>query len=205
MRGYMTAWLQPNADMIVTEQKILSLIRKGMEDDTYTNNEVQKLSYIGVRDTKDGSVSSTVTNEAKKKTELESKNPPLLAIGLAVFFFALALTVAFTLYVKRRRNSSEAIQETLSPPPPTSAIDPDDINLLPSHEKMDMRSVHSAESDVSTEDATEAYTHEEDRQERVEDDLEEQQQRATAGSTLAAMGVASTVVTNMSSPQNACD
>lgn len=94
---------------------------------------------------------------------------PLLAIGIAVILLALTLAVLLVVYLRKMRRSrlytdgpndmgnndpnSLAAQDAEMP------SDPDDVQLLPALDKLDMRSVHS-ESDVSTDVETENHTYE---------------------------------------------
>lgn len=229
MRGYMTAWLQPNADMTIHETHIQSLIQQGMENDAYISKDIPKLSYIGIRDTTSTSdptatnttVVAGVAEEANKGTtasgalESDDNKPPALTIGLTVFFVAFAVVAALVaMYVKRRKGSTMTTRgpireeedsaglSPLPPPPAPVMMDPDDVNLLPATEKFDMRSIHSVDSDeLSNTDDTEDYMDDEVVVDTLEDfDLEDgkNNRRRTAGSSLAAMGVASTVVTSLS-------
>lgn len=89
--------------------------------------------------------------------------------------------------------------------------DPDDIHLLPATEKFDMRSIHDDEDESSarTEDYEEDETFSDRSGSRRSDgdgdgsdvcrDGDVENSASMVSSSLAAMGVASTVVTNMGS------
>ena len=100
-------------------------------------------------------------DNSKSSQELEASEdgPPLLAIGLSLFFVAFALAIVLGVYVRRKRRNrryfsdgpnesniaAQALEVDLEQPP----VDPDDMQLLPSPDKMDMRSVFSSEQDVA--------------------------------------------------------
>ena len=100
-------------------------------------------------------------DNSKSSQELEASEngPPLLAIGLSLFFVAFALAIALGVYVRRKRRNrryfsdgpnesniaAQALEVDVEQPP----ADPDDMQLLPSPDKMDMRSVFSSEQDVN--------------------------------------------------------
>jgi len=100
-------------------------------------------------------------DNSKSSQELEASEngPPLLAIGLSLFFVAFALAIVFGVYVRRKRRNrryfsdgpnesniaAQALEVDVEQPP----ADPDDMQLLPSPDKMDMRSVFSSEQDVA--------------------------------------------------------
>jgi len=240
MRGYMTAWLAHDADPLVNERSLLSLIEKGMQSGSYTtpilatdpNSTVGSdpiaiinLHYIGPRDTKNDGVSSIEQGNETDNAELEANNPPFLAIGFSVFFTALALAALLGLYVlrKRRREAGLADDAHLdngannananhaNRAPVVMMEDPDDIHLLPATEKFDMRSIHDDEDESSarTEDYEEDETFSDRSGSRRSDDDGDgsdvcrdgdvENSASMFSSSLAAMGVASTVVTNMGS------
>ena len=100
-------------------------------------------------------------DNSKSSQELEASEngPPLLAIGLSLFFVAFALAIVLGVYVRRKRRNrryfsdgpnesniaAQALEVDVEQPP----ADPDDMQLLPSPDKMDMRSVFSSEQDVA--------------------------------------------------------
>ena len=93
---------------------------------------------------------------------------PLLAIGLVIVTLAAVLALALGVYVRRRKRKQRcsdgpeghgASLAALSPSPPTPR-DPDDVHLLQSPERMDLRSIHSC--DGSTDVETECYAYEGD-------------------------------------------
>ena len=100
-------------------------------------------------------------DNSKSSQELEASEngPPLLAIGLSLFFVAFALAIVLGVYVRRKRRNrryfsdgpnesniaAQALEVDVEQPP----VDPDDMQLLPSPDKMDMRSVFSSEQDVA--------------------------------------------------------
>ena len=187
MRGYMTAWLPPQSSNTESvEVQLLTLIEDGMADDSYTNSDVVKAVYVGERDdgASDGAIvaddagagtgndaspdmGSTTNNAVAAKgtetNELEAESgPPLLAIGLSLFFIAFAMAIFLGVYIRRKRRSqyftdgpndmgnsnSLAAQAALANNDHQPEADPeDDIHLLPTHDKMDMRSVYSDETE----------------------------------------------------------
>eukprot|EP00571_Detonula_confervacea_P010900 CAMPEP_0172303724 /NCGR_PEP_ID=MMETSP1058-20130122/5235_1 /TAXON_ID=83371 /ORGANISM="Detonula confervacea, Strain CCMP 353" /LENGTH=700 /DNA_ID=CAMNT_0013014667 /DNA_START=128 /DNA_END=2230 /DNA_ORIENTATION=- len=210
LRGYMTAWL-PNSSSTeeadTTETQLLALIQNGMTSDLYTNKNVVKVAYVGVRQedgnggptqdgttqdgTQDGSQSDNSTgNNSDNNTsgnglevdgakesesgdpsqELESNGPPFLAIGISLFCIAFALAIALGVFIRRKRrkqyfsegpassdndmgNQSLAAQAALT----SDSNDLDDVQLLPSPDKLDMRSLYS--EDMSTDVETENYNY----------------------------------------------
>ena len=100
-------------------------------------------------------------DNSKSSQELEASEngPPLLAIGLSLFFVAFALAIVLGVWVRRKRRNrryfsdgpnesniaAQALEVDVEQPP----ADPDDMQLLPSPDKMDMRSVFSSEQDVA--------------------------------------------------------
>jgi len=108
-----------------------------------------------------------------------SSTTPLLAIGISIFLLASLLAIALAVYMRKKRRRSHfysdgpnanndmgnnnvghrpnsvAAQAAMAEPPPR---DPDDVHLLSSPDKFDMRSVYS--EDMSTDVETENYTYE---------------------------------------------
>ena len=94
---------------------------------------------------------------------------PLVAGGIALFVLAVAIAVLLAAYNRRRRRTfsdgpggdGDGLRGDPAPAPASvAARDPDDVRLLPSPDKLDMRSVHSADDYASTSDAdTENYSH----------------------------------------------
>jgi len=198
MRGYMTAYHPNSSSPDETQAQLLALIEHGMQNDSYTNDDVVKASYVGQREddasqeeqsSQDGNVddgngggnANAATGgpnlDGAKGTETtDGANTgglpgglPLLAIGIAIILLALSLAVLLVVYLRKKRRSrlhtdgpndmgnndpnSLAAQDAEMP------SDPDDVQLLPAMDKLDMRSVHS-ESDVSTDVETENHTYE---------------------------------------------
>ena len=98
-------------------------------------------------------------DKSSQELEASEDSPPLLAIGLSLFFVAFALAIVLGVYVRRKRRNrryfsdgpnesniaAQALEVDVEQPP----ADPDDMQLLPSPDKMDMRSVFSSEQDVA--------------------------------------------------------
>jgi len=194
MRGYMTAYHSNTSNADETHAQLLALIENGMQNDLYTNDDVVKASYIGVRDddasqeeqsSQDGNVGdgngggniNAATGgpnlDGAKGTETtdgsDTGGLPLLTIGIAVTLLALALAVILVVYLRKKRRSmlfTDGPNDMGNNDPTSLAAqdaeipsDPDDVQLLPALDKLDMRSVHS-ESDVSTDVETENHTYE---------------------------------------------
>lgn len=164
--GYMTAWLAPDSDRLESERQILAYVEAGMKDDTYASGAVKKLSYIGSRDSDPPlDIDASNGNEDPTKILEPSKDPSMLAIGISVFVMALAFGVLISFILRRNKNKEEnedeeqrASQEATESEIPGI---PDDIELLPVEEKMDMRGIEQeGVSSVSTADdsAGEAHT-----------------------------------------------
>mmetsp|Transcript_2169 Transcript_2169/g.4739 ORF Transcript_2169/g.4739 Transcript_2169/m.4739 type:complete len:94 (+) Transcript_2169:567-848(+) len=50
MKGYMTAYLPNSSNTDKTEVHLLALIGNGMKSDVYTNDDVVRASYVGMRE-----------------------------------------------------------------------------------------------------------------------------------------------------------
>lgn len=103
---------------------------------------------------------------------------PLVAGGIALFVLAVAIAVLLAAYNRRRRRTfsdgpggdGDGLRGGPAPAAAARAAaasvvarDPDDVRLLPSPDKLDMRSVHSADDYASTSDAdTENYSHDDE-------------------------------------------
>ena len=103
---------------------------------------------------------------------------PLVAGGIALFVLAVAISVLLAAYNRRRRRTfsdgpggdGDGLRGGPAPAAAARAAaasvvarDPDDVRLLPSPDKLDMRSVHSADDYASTSDAdTENYSHDDE-------------------------------------------
>lgn len=119
--------------------------------------------------------SSSSSNASLEPNNGNDDGPPLLAVGLSLFFIAFALAIILGVYIRRKRrnkrffsdgpddmnnnnNTSLAAQAALSVDTAKPA-DPDDVQLLPSPDKLDMRSVYSSEDGETTDVETENYTY----------------------------------------------
>ena len=120
--------------------------------------------------------SSSSSNASLEPNNGNDDGPPLLAVGLSLFFIAFALATILGVYIRRKRrnkrffsdgpddmnnnnnNTSLAAQAALAVDTAKLA-DPDDVQLLPSPDKLDMRSVYSSEDGETTDVETENYTY----------------------------------------------
>ncbi len=179
IRGSMIAWLpKSTSNTVQIKSELLTEIENGMISNSYTNEDVVKVVFVGKRTTavvdNDGSKDLEV-NKAKEDSVVGSRNSkssnrsPLIAIGVSLFFVAIALAVMLVMYNRRKRqrkyfsdgpddmgysnnNSSLAAKAALADRQQHFASrDPDDIQLLPSMDKIDMRSVYSTSTDAETE------------------------------------------------------
>ena len=142
-----------------------------------TNDNDPKSSDLPFTDKNNGSNSDGLVVDAStgstSSQELASNDDgPLLAIGLSLLFVALAMAVVAALYVRRKKrnrryfsdgpsdmnnNKSNAARNALTVNTDQPA-DTADVQLLPSPDKLDMRSVFSSEDGYITEPETENHT-----------------------------------------------
>ena len=233
MRGRMTAYLPGTigtTELLDKEMELLSYIESDIS--AYTNEDISKVIYIGSRPTtststnSDSSVNSVggvivgnaavATSESTSSSSSSSSSSKsgisLLTGGIALFIVSIALIIIMLVVYKRRRcRNSRNYQfendinggggggrDVLS-------RDPDDIQLLPNPDKLDLRSVHSRDSILSDAD-TENYSHVDDEGEEVDyidRAIDYMDDAITKGgsntnirsSELAALGMTSTLVT----------
>ena len=226
MRGRMTAYLPSTTssiELLEKEKELLSYIQSDMS--AYTNEDISKVVYIGSRPTStsnsgDNSVGGVIVGTAAIATpSSESASSSmssgggksgisLLFGGIALFIVSIALIVMLVVYKRRRRRNHQAENDTNEGKGGRDILsrDPDDIQLLPNPDKLDLRSVHSKDSILSDAD-TENYSYVDDEGEEVDyidrviDYIDDT--IATKGgsntniksSELAALGMASTLIT----------
>lgn len=213
VKGLMKAWLSKSStDKVQIKSELMTVIETGMLFDSYTNEDVLKTIYVGRRVENTGSKSLGAVNSANTEAigsqQSEStRRSPLIAIGISLFFVAIALAVALVVYNRRKRrrkyfsdgpddmgnpnNSALAVQAALADRHQLAPKDPDDIQLLPSMDKIDMRSVYSdgtSSADADTENYTDGTV---GKYSYMYDGL----YADGRGSDLAAMGMASTLAT----------
>jgi hypothetical protein len=229
----MTAYLPGTigtTELLDKEMELLSYIESDIS--AYTNEDISKVIYIGSRPTtststnSDSSVNSVggvivgnaavATSESTSSSSSSSSSSKsgisLLTGGIALFIVSIALIIIMLVVYKRRRcRNSRNYQfendinggggggrDVLS-------RDPDDIQLLPNPDKLDLRSVHSRDSILSDAD-TENYSHVDDEGEEVDyidRAIDYMDDAITKGgsntnirsSELAALGMTSTLVT----------
>ena len=234
MRGRMTAYLPGTigtTELLDKEMELLSYIESDIS--LYTNEDISKVIYIGSRPTtststnSDSSVNSVggvivgnaavATSESTSSSSSSSSSSKsgisLLTGGIALFIVSIALIIMLVVY-KRRRNSRDSRNYQFENDingagggggRDVPSRDPDDIQLLPNPDKLDLRSVHSRDSILSDAD-TENYSHVDDEGEEVDyidraidyvDDAITKGGSNTniRSSELAALGMTSTLVT----------
>ncbi|KAL7428333.1 hypothetical protein ACHAXH_002847 [Discostella pseudostelligera] len=214
VRGFMKAWLSKSTtNKVQIKSELLTMIENGMLFDSYTNEDVLKTVYVGRRPENTGSDNLGAVNSANveaigSQQSEPTKRSPLIAIGMSLFFVAIALAVALVAYNRRKRrrkyfsdgpddmsnpkNSALAVQAALADRHEHAPKDPDDIQLLPSMDKIDMRSVYSdgtSSADAHTENYTDGTV---GKYSFMYDGLYHADGR---GSDLAAMGMASSLAT----------
>eukprot|EP00804_Cyclotella_cryptica_P027704 CCRYP_010304-RA/>CCRYP_010304-RA protein AED:0.03 eAED:0.03 QI:366/1/1/1/0.5/0.33/3/938/493 len=150
VRGYMTVW----SDNASTD--ILPLIKIGMKKDSYTSDKVVKVVYIGIPSESGINEANSSTNQSQEMSDNSATGTSggiFLPIVLSMFVLAF---VSITLFIVHRRR--KANDERNGPKQPrrqqvlqTQTIDlEDDINLLPSPEKLDMRPIYETDSDTAS-------------------------------------------------------
>lgn len=145
IKGFMTAYVEPNSDAEAANTKLLSLIEEGMASGAYTDDNIIKTSYIGTRSV---AIAGDTVDDTKipviseiQVLPLNEKDPPILAIGLSAFllvFAALMLLCAFFVH-RRKKNIEETYNESVQ-----------------QQDKPDVEKTESAESTV---DLTEKGAH----------------------------------------------
>ena len=231
MRGRMTAYLPGTigtTELLDKEMELLSYIESDIS--AYTNEDISKVIYIGSRpttstSTSDSSVNSVggvivgnaavATSESTSSSSSSSSSSSksgisLLTGGIALFIVSIALIIMLVVYKRRRCRNSRNYQfendiNGGGGGRDVPSRDPDDIQLLPNPDKLDLRSVHSRDSILSYAD-TENYSHVDDEGEEVDyidraidyvDDAITKGGSNTniRSSELAALGMTSTLVT----------
>ena len=219
VRGSMTVWLPTStSNKTQIKSELLTIIEKGMVSDSYTNEDVIKVVYVGKRTsdtTKDLEMDPAKEQEEALGSQYSkpSNGSPLIATGISLFFVAIAVAIILVMYNRRKRrrkyfsdgpddttmgypnhSSSLAAQAALADRQQQFASkDPDDIQLLPSMDRIDMRSVYSSEGSTSMDAETENYTDGTVGKYNYMYDGNE-------ASDLAAMGMASTLATQTFHP-----
>jgi hypothetical protein len=229
----MTAYLPGTigtTELLDKEMELLSYIESDIS--AYTNEDISKVVYIGSRPTtststnSDSSVNSVggvivgnaavATSESTSSSSSSSSSSKsgisLLTGGIALFIVSIALIIIMLVVYKRRRcrNSrnyqfENDINGGGGGGRDVPSRDPDDIQLLPNPDKLDLRSVHSRDSILSDAD-TENYSHVDDEGEEVDyidRAIDYMDDAITKGgsntnirsSELAALGMTSTLVT----------
>ena len=150
-------------------------VPSGSSDPTTTdkNGEGQSVAVDSSAGLDPNGSSSSSSNASLEPNNGNDDGPPLLAVGLSLFFIAFALAIILGVYIRRKRrnkrffsdgpddmnnNTSLAAQAALAVDTAKPA-DPDDVQLLPSPDKLDMRSVYSSEDGETTDVETENYTY----------------------------------------------
>ena len=153
-------------------------VPSGSSDPTTTdkNNEGLSVAVDSSAGLDPNGSSSSSSNASLEPNNGNDDGPPLLAVGLSLFFIAFALATILGVYIRRKRrnkrffsdgpddmnnnnnNTSLAAQAALAVDTAKLA-DPDDVQLLPSPDKLDMRSVYSSEDGETTDVETENYTY----------------------------------------------
>lgn len=172
-------------------------------------------------------IATTATVETTNKSNTSDKS--LLAGGIILLIVAIGF-IGLLLAYKRKHNrkfySDGPEEDDLTNPSAAAAAagrcdivsrDPDDVQLLPSPDKMDLRSIHSSDSILLSDAETENYSHHDEDEDdgwskrydaKYGEDYSDQSNRnndakkgtqtpvarISAGSELAAMGMASTLV-----------
>lgn len=226
VRGYMTVWSE-NSDI----SSVLQSIESGMDKGNYEADNIVKVVYKGVpTEEKLQQTGTNLATEASVTTRAQSVDGStnssgktvFLPIGITVFAVAMAWMAFFV--VRRRKNydrngpkpnRTQPLQTQLEAPP-TMDLD-DDINLLPSTEKLDMRPINETDSDTASagrgsmdqidepdaEDDTPMKKIDDEDLQSVESSVFSQENESvesgSAASGLAAMGAASTLALRMGS------
>jgi hypothetical protein len=213
----MTVWSESD-----DTSDVLQSIESGMNNGNYESNNVKKVVYIGVPTNEQ---SQSDANGASRSQEMESiESHPGTSVFLPVGIAIVALTIAcIAFFIARRRKNDDRNgpkPDTRSQPlsqleaPPTIDLE-DDINLLPSPEKMDMRPI-CTDSDTESAGRGSPVGMETDGEEDApmkpidDDDLhsvessvfskeDDSLESGSAASGLAAMGAASTLAMRMGS------
>ena len=232
MRGRMTAHL-PSAisttELLDKEMELLSYIESDIS--AYTNEDIIKVIYIGSRPTvgtstsdsvnsvggvivgnADVATSESISSSSSSSSSSSKSGISLLTGGIALFIVSIALIIMLVVYKRRRcRNSrnyqfENDINGEGGGGRDVQSRDPDDIQLLPNPDKLDLRSVHSKDSILSNAD-TENYSHVDDEGEEVDyidraiDYMDDVITKVGGSNTnirsseLAALGMTSTLVT----------
>lgn len=176
--------------------EILSYIEQGMGSDAYLTDDITKVVYVGERadiamqegggndyGAADAASVSNVVESANVETATENADDdgdrrPLVAGGVALFVLAIVFAALLVAYHRRRKrvrysdgpSSTNDDVPSSAPnqvPPNTITRDPDDVQLLPSSDKLDMRSVIS-------DDDTENYSMREYDDDDENDDAEDE-------------------------------
>lgn len=225
MRGKMTAYLPSTISADELSQKELELLSYIESDmSSYTSEDISNVVYIGSRPT---TTTSTSTSDSANSvggvivgntaivtpSESGSKSGISLLIGgIVLSIVAIALIIMLVVYKRRRSHSNHQAENDNNFHHSGEAgggggqlRDPDDIQLLPNPDKLDLRSVYSKDSIFSDAD-TENYSYVDDVGEEVDyidraidymDDTIANGGSNTniKSSELAALGMASTLVT----------
>ena len=214
----MTVWSE-SSDI----SSVLQSIESGMNKGSYQADNIVKVVYKGVpseeqlqRTEADLTTDANVASRAQSvdgSTNSSGKSV-FLPIGITVFAIAMAWMAFFV--VRRRKNDdrngpkpdrTQPLQTQLEAPP-TMDLE-DDINLLPSTEKLDMRPINETDSDTASagrgsmdqiDDIPMKQIDDEDIH-SVESSVFSQENESvesgSAASGLAAMGAASTLALRM--------
>eukprot|EP00956_Cyclotella_meneghiniana_P013710 scaffold19997_cov84-Cyclotella_meneghiniana.AAC.4 len=157
VRGYMTVWSE-NDDV----SSVLQSIESGMKNGSYPSDNVVKMVYMGVpneeelqTETADVTIDTNAAQAIDDSPDSSSSMSIFLPVGISIFALVLACLAIFI--IRRRKHNdrngpkpdqSEPLQSQLQAPP-TMDLD-DDINLLPSTEKIDMRPINDTDSDTES-------------------------------------------------------
>ena len=210
----MTVWSESDETSAV-----LQYIESSMNNGSYQSGNIQKVVYIGAPTSTEESQSDV--NGASRSQEMESveQQPGIsvfLPVGISIVVVAIACIAFFI--VRRRKND---VWDERNGPRPEGKTEPhskleapptidleDDINLLPSQEKMDMRPINT---DIDTESAEMSDEENSPMKPIHDEDLvsvessvfsqerDESVESGSAASGLAAMGAASTLAAKLGS------
>lgn len=136
---------------------ILTLIETGMKNDSYKSDKVVKVVYIGIPAESDvkANAASTESQETADNSTTGASSGIFVPIGISIFVLAFIIITLFIVHRRRKANDERNGPKPLEPPNhhvlQTQTIDlEDDINLLPSPDKLDMRPIHETDSDTAS-------------------------------------------------------
>lgn len=160
VRGYITVWSDSTSTIDATAD-ILDRVKYGMNNGSYESGNISKVVYIGVPSESNQPAevdrANTITTISQEMTDQGTPATSVfLPVGISICALAMAAVALFIIHRRRKAHAERNGPNSSNTPLhqrelQVQSIDlEDDINLLPSPDKLDMRPIHDTDSDTES-------------------------------------------------------